>query len=66
MGGTCSTYREVRNVNKILVGKPEGKRPFGRPRCKWEYNTRMEIRKQGGKLWTGCIWLRIETSGGLL
>jgi hypothetical protein len=27
---------EMRNVYNILVGEPEGKRPLGRPRCKWE------------------------------
>jgi cell wall assembly regulator SMI1 len=35
----------VRNVYKILVGKPEGKRPLGRPRCRWEDNTRMDLRE---------------------
>jgi hypothetical protein len=34
MGGACSTNGEKRNVYRILVGKPEGKRPLGRPRCR--------------------------------
>jgi len=36
MGGSCSTHGEMRSACKILVGEPEGKRPFGRPRCRWE------------------------------
>jgi hypothetical protein len=38
---------EVRNVYKIFVGKPEGKRPLERPRCKWEDNFRMDLREIG-------------------
>jgi hypothetical protein len=34
--------REERKVNKVLVGKPEGKRPLGRPRCRWEDGIRMD------------------------
>jgi hypothetical protein len=50
-----------------MVGKPEGKRPLGRPRRRWKVNNRMDLReKEGGKLWTGCIWVRIGSSGGLL
>jgi hypothetical protein len=52
---------EMRNAYNILVGKPEGKRALGTPRRKWEYNTRMDVR-----VWTGFIWLRIKTNGGLL
>jgi hypothetical protein len=59
MGGACSTD-ETRNAYNILVGKPEGKkRPLGRPRSRWEYNIRMDLREIGGTAWTGCIWLRI-------
>jgi hypothetical protein len=38
MGETSSAYR-------ILVGKPEGKRPLGRPRCKWVNNIKMDLRE---------------------
>jgi len=31
----------------VLVGKPEGKRPFGRPRRRWEYNIKMDLREVG-------------------
>jgi hypothetical protein len=58
---------EMRNAYSILVGKPKGKRPFGRPRCRWEDNIRMDLkRNRVGNVWTGFIWIRIGTSGGLL
>jgi hypothetical protein len=38
---------EVRNAYKILVGKPEGKRPLGRPGRRWEDNIRMNFREIG-------------------
>jgi hypothetical protein len=41
MGGACSTNGEKRNAYRILVGKPEGKRPLGRPRRKWVNNIEM-------------------------
>jgi hypothetical protein len=59
MGVTCNVNGEKRNAYKILVGKPEGKRPLGRPR--WVDNIQMD-----GVVWTGLIWLMIGTSGGLL
>jgi hypothetical protein len=34
---------EERRVHRVLVGKPEGKRPLGRPRRKWEYNIKMDL-----------------------
>jgi hypothetical protein len=36
VGGTCGTHGEGRGVYKVLVGRPEGKRPLGRPRLRWE------------------------------
>jgi hypothetical protein len=36
---------EMKNAYSILVGKPEGKRPHRRPRCRWEDNIRMDLRK---------------------
>jgi hypothetical protein len=38
---------EKRNAYRILVGKPEGKRPLGRPRCRWEDNFIMDLRGIG-------------------
>jgi hypothetical protein len=52
-----------RDAYRIFVGKPEGKRPLGKPRCKWVDNIGMDL---GGMGWIGLIWLRIWTSGGLL
>jgi hypothetical protein len=37
MGGACSVNGEKRSVYGLLAGKLEGKRPLGRPRCKWVY-----------------------------
>jgi hypothetical protein len=34
---------ERRDVYRVLMGKPEGYRPLGRPRCRWEYNIKMGI-----------------------
>jgi hypothetical protein len=41
---------EGRGVYRVLVGRPEGKRPLGRPRCRLEDNIKMELRDQWGKL----------------
>jgi hypothetical protein len=38
---------EKRNACMILVGKPEGKRPLGRPRRRWEDNVKMDLREVG-------------------
>jgi hypothetical protein len=51
------------NAYRIFVGKPEGKRPLGRPRHRWEDNIKMDL-GENGVVWTGLIWLRIETGGG--
>jgi hypothetical protein len=56
---------EKRNAYRILVGKPEGKRPLGRPRRRWVNNIKMGLREDGME-WIGWIWLKIGTSGGLL
>jgi hypothetical protein len=56
---------EKRNACNILVGKPEGIRPLGRPRRRWMNSIKMDLRYDGME-WIGLIWLRIGTSGGLL
>jgi hypothetical protein len=38
---------EERGVYRVLVGKPEGKRPLGRPRCRWVDNIRMDLQEVG-------------------
>jgi hypothetical protein len=47
---------ERRGVYRILVGILEGKRPFGRPRCRWEDNIKMDLQEMGCEAWTGLIW----------
>jgi len=64
--GHVASMREMRNSFKNLVGNSEGKKSLGGPRRRYEDNIRMDVRKQGRKLWTGCIWLRTGTSGGPL
>jgi hypothetical protein len=54
---------EGRGVYRVLVGKPEGKRPLGRPRRRWEDNI---FRKWEGVVGAGWSWLRIGTGGGHL
>jgi hypothetical protein len=57
---------EGRGAYRILVGRPEGRRPLGRPRRRWEDNIKMDLQEVGRGAWTGLIWLRIGTGGGLL
>jgi hypothetical protein len=57
---------EMRNAYNIFAGKPEVKRPLGRPRRRWENNITIDLRDIWWEGGTRCIWLRIETSGGLL
>jgi len=57
---------ERRGVYRVLVGKPEGKRPLGRPRRRWEDNIIMDLKELGVGVWTGLIWLRIGTGDGHL
>jgi hypothetical protein len=66
MGRACSTYGEKRGAYRILVGRPEGRRPLGRPRHRWEGNIKMDLQEAGWGAWTGLSRLRIGTGGGLL
>jgi hypothetical protein len=45
MGRTCSMHGEKWNEYRIMVGKPEGKRPLGRPRCGWESNIKLVLER---------------------
>jgi hypothetical protein len=47
MGGSFSTNGEKRNAYRLLVGKPEGKKPLGRPRSRWVDNIRMDLGEVG-------------------
>jgi hypothetical protein len=57
---------EGRGAYRILVGRPEGRRPLGRPRRRCEDKIKMDLQEVGWGAWTGLIWLRIGTGGGLL
>jgi hypothetical protein len=57
---------ERRGAYKILVGRPEGRRPLGRPRHRWEDNIKMDLQAVGWVAWTGLSWLKTGTGGGLL
>jgi hypothetical protein len=54
VGWTCGTRGEGRGVYRVLVGRPEGKRPLGRPRRRREDNIKMNLREIGidGANWT--------------
>jgi len=53
--GHVAHMGEERGVHRVLVGKPEGKRPLGRPRRRWEDNITMDLREVGG----GGNWLEL-------
>jgi hypothetical protein len=52
--GHVARMGEKRNTYRILVGKPEGKRPLGRPRCRWVDNIKMDLREVE---WDGVDWI---------
>ena len=56
MGGASSEYGERRGVYRVLVGKPEGKRPLGRPRCRLENNIKMDLQEVG---WGSKDWIEL-------
>jgi hypothetical protein len=56
MGGACSTYGERRNAYRLLVGKPEGKKPLGRPRRRWADNIRIDLVEVG---WCDVDWIGV-------
>jgi hypothetical protein len=64
--GHVARRGEGRNVYMVLVGNPEGKRPLGRLRRRWEDRIRMDLREIGWGVWSGFTWLRIGIVGGLL
>jgi hypothetical protein len=57
MGGACSTYGEKRGAYRILVGRPEGRRPLERPRLRWEDNIKMVLEDVG---WVGMDWIELS------
>jgi len=57
---------ERRDAYRVLVGRPEGKRPLGRPRLIWEDKIKMYLKEVRRGAWTGLIWLRTGKGGELL
>jgi len=57
---------EDRGVHRVLVRKPEGKRPLVRPRRRWEDNIKMDLQEVGGVVGTGWSCFRTGTGGGHL
>jgi hypothetical protein len=55
-----------RGAYRVLVRKSDRRRSRGRPRLRWEDNIKIDPREFGWGAWTGFIWLRIGTGGGLL
>jgi hypothetical protein len=54
--GHVARMGEKRNAYRIVVGKPEGKRPLGRPRRRWVDNVKIDVKKRlDGMVWTGSI-----------
>ena len=45
MSGACSTYGASRGVYRVLVGRPKGKRPLGRPSHRWENYITMDLKE---------------------
>jgi hypothetical protein len=66
MGGTCSSDGEGRGVYRVLVVKPEGKRPLWRTWCRWEDYIKIDLHEAGCGVWTELSWFRIKTGGGNL
>ena len=54
------------NVHRVLVGKPEGKSPFGNPSGGWEDIVKLVLKEMGWWVWIGFFWLTIKTSRRLL
>jgi len=59
--GHVARKGESRSVYRVLVGKPEGKRPFGRPRRRWEDNIKMDLQEIGCG---GMDWIELAQDRG--
>jgi hypothetical protein len=63
MGRACDTNGEKWNGCRILVGKPEGKRPLGRQRRRWVDNIKIDLREIG---WDGTDWIELAQDREIL
>jgi hypothetical protein len=67
MGGACSTNGGEEERVQVVGGKGRGeRRPLGRPRRRWMDSIKMDLVEVGGVMWTGLVWLKLETGGELL
>jgi hypothetical protein len=64
--GNVARMGEGRNLYRVLVGKPEGKRPLERPRRRRENGIKMDLGEIRWEVWIGFTWLKIGTVGGLM
>ena len=64
--GLVARMGERIGVYRILMGRPEGKRPLGRPRRRKEDNIKRDLQEMGWVVWTGSSWIKIGTGGGHL
>jgi hypothetical protein len=65
--GHVARMGEGRKVYMVWVGKPEGKRPLERSRCRRKVRIKKDLREIGwGGVWSGFTWLGIWIAGGLL
>jgi hypothetical protein len=53
--GHVTRMGEKRNAYRLLVGKPEGMRPLGRPRRRWVDNIKRDVERWNGVMWTGLV-----------
>jgi hypothetical protein len=60
VGGTCGTHGDSRGVYRVLIGRPEGKRPLGIPRRRWEDIIKLDLRVIGINA-ANCIRLAQNT-----
>jgi hypothetical protein len=63
MSRKCNEYGERRGVYRVLLEKPEGRKPFGRTTRRWQDNIKIDLQEVAR---TASIWVRIGTGDGLL
>jgi hypothetical protein len=61
VGGTCGKHERGEKIYRVLVRKPEGKKPLGRPRRRWEDGIRMDLRDIG---WGSVEWIQLAQDRG--